>query len=361
MLIDSMHHALQGMTRRQVIGGGAASLSLAAMAGAGSALAASAQPAPARFDFTKPADNLYAWAKTWGTLGDEPVYGGHEGTFFAVVGQQRAIPLVGYVGFGSLQFKVLPDGSLRYRGKDATYYTDLATGKIIDEWRNPFTGENCKVHPYINARVRTTMPTAYPSEAFSTDHYGWQISIGHATRKDERGKAYHGDRGSGERRPFVLPWKRVGDYYMLGWDWALEVVNPVTPEGWPDSSTGAVINPSEHFVFFVPAQELEDRSRPWATMLAGFFRQTPWLPWMKMGRSAIQGVMFARSHSYKVTGGVDNIPAVVRERLERDHPDMLQAPTDWEDGPIGSTWGYYASVVPPENPLYRKQDPKEKP
>ncbi|HEU4530596.1 MAG TPA: DUF1838 family protein, partial [Steroidobacteraceae bacterium] len=110
-----------------------------------------------------------------------------------------------------------------------------------------------------------------------------------------------------------------------------------------------------------PAQELEDRSRPWATMLAGFFRQTPWLPWMKMGRSAIQGVMFARSHSYKVTGGVDNIPAVVRERLERDHPDMLQAPTDWEDGPIGSTWGYYASVVPPENPMYRKQDRKEKP
>jgi len=356
MFIDSMHHSLQAYSRRTVLSAGAA-LSLAALAPRIAPGAATTQGA---LDFSKPADNLYAWAKTWGTLGDEPVFGGHEGTFFAVIGQQRIIPLVGYIGFGSLQFKVLENGSLRYRGKDATYYTDLATGRIIDEWRNPFTGENCKVYPYINARVRTTMPAAYPAEAFATAHYGWQISIGHATKRDERGKEYRGDQGkdgkaaSVERRPFVLPWKRLGDYYMLGWDWALEVVNPVTPEGWPDSSTGAVINPSEHFTFFVPARELEDRSRPWATMLAGFFRQTPWLPWMKMGRSGIQGVLFARSHSYKVTGKLDNIPAVLRERLERDHPDMLQAPTDWEDGPIGSTWGYYASVVPPENPQYRK-------
>lgn len=347
MLLDALHHSLQSFSRRQAIG-------LALGAGAAGALPPAAAGG-ARLDLTQPADNVYAWCKTWGTLGAEPVFGGHEGVFFAVTGEQRAVPLFGYVGFGSLQFKLLPSGDALYRGKDATFYTDLATGELLDSWRNPFTGETCKVYPYINDRVRTTMPLAYPEERFYTDAYRWQTAIGNAATQAESGKDYRGDTGrSGRTRPFVLPWRRVGTHYLLSWDWMLEIVNPVTPEGWPYSSTGRVINPSEHFTFFVPAAELEDRGRPWATMTAGFFRQTPWLPWMRMGKSGVAGRMFASSHSYKITGGRDNIPRPVLARLEKDYPAMLEAPADWEPGPIGSTWGYYASVVPPENPDYRR-------
>ena len=347
MFLESMHNSLAAFSRRRAIG-------LALGAGA-AGLAGAAGCGVVGFDFSRSGDNVYAWCKTWGTLGDEPVFGGHEGVFFAVTGEQRAVPLFGYVGFGSLQFKLLPNGDALYRGKDATFYTDLETGQLLDSWRNPFTGETCKVYPYLNDRVRTTMPQAYPEERFRTDAYRWQTAIGNAASEQETGHAYRGDSGrSGRVRPFVLPWRRVGGYYLLSWDWMLEIVNPVKPEGWPLSSTGRVINPSEHFVFFVPAAELEDRSRPWATMTAGFFRQTPWLPWMRMGRSQVQGRMFASSHSYKITGGPDNIPHPVRERLERDHPQMLEPPTDWEPAPIGSTWGYYASVVPPENPDYRR-------
>lgn len=342
MYLDAMHNSLRTFSRREALG-------LAVGAGVG---ATSATPA-ATLNLQDPRDNVYAWCKTWGTLGDAAVYGGHEGVFFAVVEDKRAIPLVGYVGFGSLQFKLLNNGDALYRGKDATYYTDLKTGEILDVWDNPFTGEQCPVYPYVNDRVRTTMLQDYPAERFATDAYRWEITIGNATSSREQAKTYRGDIGqSGRTKPFVLPWRRRGDYYLLSWDWMLEVVNPVTPEGWPLSSTGPTINPSEHFVFFVPAAELEDRSRPAATMLAGFFRQTPWLPWMKMGQTGIEGRLFANSHSYKTAGGLDNIPRVVRERLERDRPDMLEAPDDWEPGPIGSTWSYYASVVPPENPEY---------
>ena len=41
-----------------------------------------------------------------------------------MIGDRRAIPLFGYVGFGSLQFRILPNGDAEYRGKDATFYTD---------------------------------------------------------------------------------------------------------------------------------------------------------------------------------------------------------------------------------------------
>jgi hypothetical protein len=353
VFIESMQQGLAAFSRRQALGliGGAGAVA----AGLGGTASAAARG----LDLTDPTDNVYAWCKTWGTLGDTPVYGGHEGVFFAVAGDRRAVPLFGYVGFGSLQFRLRPDGDAEYRGKDATFYTDLRTGKLLEAWDNPFTGERVKVVPYINDRVRTTMPRFYPEERYYTDAYRWQTAIGNAATRTEQGGNYRGDVGeSGRKVPFVLPWRRVGDTYLLSWDWMLEIVNPVNPDGWPYSSTGRVINPSEHFTFFVPAAELEDRGRPFATMRAGFFRQTPWLPWMRMGKSGVEGRLFANSHSYKITGGRDNSPGPVREYLEKNRPDMLEWPSDWDPAPIGSTWGYYASVVPPENPDYRPPAPK---
>jgi hypothetical protein len=203
----------------------------------------------------------------------------------------------------------------------------------------------------MNEQVTTTIPASYPADRMVTDAYRWEIAIGNAASRKEDASSYRGDKGeSGRTVPFVLPWRRVGNHYLLTWDWMLEVANPVTPEGWPEASTGPVINPSEHFTFFVPAAELEDRGRPWATMTAGFFRQCPWLPWMRMGRSGVEGRMFANSHSYKITGGLDNIPRPVRARLERDRPDMLTPPKDWSQQPVGSSWGYYAKTAPKEVP-----------
>jgi len=358
MLIDAMHASLDALSRRQSLRLGAAGLGAAGLGMAG--LGAPAAPARAAasggarraLDFGNPRDNLYAFAKLWGTLGEEMVWGGHEGAFFAVIPGRRIVPLVGYVGCGSLQFRWREDGGLDYRGKDATFYTDLATGELIDTWQNPWTGETCRVAPYIHEKVRTTMNPEWPDAVLSANHYGFQTNVGFATQPDKA------KRRDGGRRPFVLPWRQLGDYTMVAWDWAMEIDNPVTPEGWPTASTGPIIGPSEHFVFYTPTAELEDRDRPWATMLAGFFRQTPWLPWMRMGawakETGIEAALFARSHSHKITGTLDDVPRVVRAKLEKDYPHMLEAPTDWEMTPVNSTWSYYAKITPPENPDYKR-------
>jgi hypothetical protein len=342
MIIEAMRASLTALTRRESFAAGAG------LAGSFMPDMMAAAAATTALDFTTPKDNLYAFAKIWGTLGEEPVWGGHEGTFFAVMPGKRIVPLVGYVGCGSLQFKWTDTGGLAYRGKDATFYTDLKTGEILETWHNPWTGETCPVAPYIHEKVRTLLEPEWPDVVLSSDHYGFQTNVGFATQK---GKV---DIRGGAKRPYLLPWRQRGGYTLLAWDWAMEIDNPVTPEGWPKSSTGAIISPSEHFVFYTPTAELEDRARPWATMLAGFFRQTPWLPWMRMGQSGVAATLFARSHSHKITGTLDDVPRVVRARLERDYPHMLEPPTDWDMGPVGSTWGYYAKITPPENPDYRK-------
>ncbi len=341
-----MQTALDQLSRRKALGLGAGALAAGGLMPPPTLAATAATDSDSAFDFTDPKENIYAFAKIWGTLGDEPVWGGHTGVFFAAIPGQRIIPLVGYVGFGSLQFKWDGDGLL-YRGKDATFYTDLDTGEVIDSWKNPWTGETCEVIPYIHDKVRTRMGLTRPDHMLDTNHYGFQTNVGYANSADAQRNRIP------VQKPYILPWEKLGGYYMLAWDWAMEINNPVNPEGWPYSSTGSIISPSEHFVFYTPAAELEDRDRPWSTMLAGFFRQTPWLPWMRMGRSGVDATLFARSHSRKITGTQEDIPVSVRKKLEKDYPDMLEPPTDWDMGPIGSTWGYYAKTVPPENPDYK--------
>ena len=122
----------------------------------------------------------------------------------------------------------------------------------------------------------------------------------------------------------------------------------MTPDKWPEASTGEFINPSEHFVFGCSLDELEDRSAPSAAFDCGFSRLSPFWPWMKMGQSGIDGALFGRMHSHKTNRGLDDIPAKVLAYAEKHHPEYLEPCDDWDDGyPIG-TWEAYARDVPPE-------------
>ncbi len=109
------------------------------------------------------------------------------------------------------------------------------------------------------------------------------------------------------------------------------------------------IKPSEHFTFACDLQELEDRSNPCARFHCGFSRLSPWWPWMRMGGSGIDGVLFGGMHSHKCDVGFSDIPPKVRDYAEKHQPFYLEPCSDWDDGfPIG-TWEAYARDVDPEN------------
>jgi len=326
-----------------------ASISRRAFLGFGAgAAAASVMPASASankpvknanlrpLDIEDARENLYGFAKLWGTIGDKAVLSGYQGIQYAVVGNNRAVPVFGYAGFGNIRNKILPDGSVKVMGKECGYFTDVKTGKIIDHWDNPWTGERVEVFPFLNDKFRGTL--GLTQKVF-------KVGDGETVNNDMND-------GSDEPKPFRLPWQTIGDQYLLGWDYAHEYTNPVTPEGWPKASTGTRVNPSEHFTIFTPRNEIDDRSLETATFHAGFMRQAPWWPWMKMGQSGVDGVLFGRMHSYQITGGMEDVPVEVRKRVEKDRPDLFEEPTDGPDLGVIGTLEHYAEMVPPENPNY---------
>ncbi|MGK0499450.1 MAG: hypothetical protein ACJAYG_001091 [Oceanicoccus sp.] len=288
-------------------------------------------------NFNDPQDNLYAFGKLWATYDDKPVYSAFHGLMYGMVGDQRMKPLFGYTGFGNFQAKVLDNGNVRLRGKEIGYFNDPMTGDILETWDNPYTGETVEVFNFLNDRIRGELSPEMPKFDFGDkDDLPTLMNEGSAIiRKD----------GSS---PFILPWQRYGDQMMLAWDYTHRYKNPVTAEKWPKACTGPYINPSEHFTFATPLQELQDRSNPCATFNCGFSRMSPWWPWMKMGGSGIDGVLFGRMHSHKSNNGYVDIPSKVLAYTEQYYPEFLEPVEDWDDGfPMG-TWEAYARDVKPE-------------
>lgn len=338
MLTESVYDAVsrRGFLGGLVMAGVAAVTSPGAMAKPGSSI----RP----LDVMDPRENLYGFAKLWGTIGPKSVFSGYQGVQYAVIGSGRAIPLFGYCGFGNIRNVIRDDGSVRVLGKECGYFTDLATGEILDFWDNPWTGERVKVFPFLNDKFRGTL--GLTRKIFKV---GDSITVNNDMGKKPQ-----------ENEPYRLPWQIIGDKYLLGWDYAHEYTNPVTPEGWPKASTGKRVNPSEHFTIFTPRNEIDDRSLETATFTAGFTRQAPWWPWMLMGQSGVKGVLIGRMHSYQITGGLEDVPKAVLTRVERDRPDLLEQPVDGPDYGVRGTLEEYAQNVAPETPGY-PAPPKAKP
>lgn len=290
-----------------------------------------------QLDYSDPLHNLYAFGKLWATYDDQPVYSAFHGLMFGMVGTQRLKPLFGYTGFGSFQAKLLPNGHVRLRGKETGYFTDLASGSILESWDNPYTGERVKVFNFLNDRIRGELTPSMPVFQFGES--------GDAPTLMNDGSCVVNEDDS---VPFVLPWEHYGEQTLLSWDYTHRYRNPVTMAKWPKASTGEYINPSEHFTFFSNSEELQDASNPSAAFTCGFTRLSPWWPWMRMGQSGIDGVLFGRMHSHKSNQGLVDIPANVLAYTEKHHSEFLEPCEDWDDGfPIG-TWEAYARDVKPE-------------
>jgi hypothetical protein len=288
-------------------------------------------------DFSDARDNLYAFGKLWATYDEKPVYSAFHGLMFAMIGDQRLQPLFGYTGFGNFQAKLLDNGNVRLRGKETGYFCDPRSGDILEHWDNPWTGERVEVFNFLNDRIRGELSTEMPRFQFGEETDTPTLMNDGTAMIKEDGSV-----------PFILPWQRYGDQMSLSWDYTHRYRNPVTADKWPRASTGDFINPSEHFTFSCEVNELEDRDNPCARFNCGFSRLSPWWPWMRMGQSGVDGVLFGRMHSHKSNDGFADIPRKVLAYTEKHHPEYLQPCTDWDDGfPIG-TWEAYARQVPAE-------------
>ncbi len=236
-------------------------------------------------DLTVPANNLDAVIRVTGSLKEEDVPWWYDGTIFGMVGDDGPLPLVRFEGMELYWVRHLADGEFELIGNTVTFFRDLVTGEMIDQFKNPYTGETNQVTPAVqgggpgrgfNYSVRGIRPTPFIEQM--------------------------------PERTLIMDWSFARDTVWLHNQTAY-------PPGLPPPR-------AQRQTMFVPLAAFNDRE---IVNLPTVFSSTvfmPWLKWMDMGDRPGHVVWHASGAKLR---SVDELPTEYRHRAETEYPQYLTA------------------------------------
>jgi len=288
--------------RRTLLGG----FGLAALLDTPTLVAAGRDTAPkSSFDLGTASANVIAMAKIAATLEPEGFkHGWYSGVLMGVVPGEAVRELVGVIGMSTQRLRAVPEqGGYQLLQKECGFFTDLATGEVLDRWTNPYINETVEPFHIANPAVnRWILPTV----------------------KEER----FYDRADGKdppERPFILPWQRAGDRLLLEQRTHFWANNPLDPSVWKRESSGARIQVSDCMSYNLRFSELADPKRSSVDYDGHWVHVRPWQPWMLLGSMSGHCLYSAMTGCAMTESAIpEKILRIVKERL----PDFLVPPNE---------------------------------
>lgn len=178
----------------------------------------------------------------------------------------------------------------RIVSREVLFYIDSATGKVIDRWENPWTGETVDVMQVHNDPVNNG-----PSWARDAD---------------------------GNPSPSLRP-KEEGPYVFLPFEVPLFYTNPLAGEY--QQFVGNEYHAMEIFDFAAMRAELYDPvNYPVAYPMVSWVRISQWMPWMRMGSRP--GLMVFNFMGRKLPGGFEELPQIMKDEIRENYPIYEYAP-----------------------------------
>lgn len=216
-----------------------------------------------------------------------PCHTWYQGTFYGQLAGQRTVALLHIEGASTSTTESQPDGSWKYRMREAGWFCDLQTHQVLNEWRNP-----------LNDRL--VRPAHYNS------------------RQQLRFAA------DGTVTPAVSP-------LPAGMEWQGNLTEPVVVANdvWSAEEllvripgpAGARVQTSLATLH----SDLRDLRKPvnaWVPASLAYQTLGSWQAWLEMGDAT--GVVTWRLAGRKCAT-VDGIPDSIRTRIQREHPEVFAA------------------------------------
>jgi hypothetical protein len=310
-------------TRRAALSFGAASLTTALLGAQPAAAASKPKRVPARFD--DPVWNREQSARLEAHTDGRQIYGMCSGSINGVRPGEAVRHLLNFEVFSTIRVLRRPDGNYDRMTKEVVFYSDPATGEMLDEWHNPYLDEQVRVVDIAN------------------DPYNWVIRdwVGPPPMPNAD---IHNVPKPADAKPFLLHWTEFGkDTVVMEENGHVWYPNRLDPVKWPRESVGTMVQASEMFRYFIKREDLEDPAKDHLPHNGVWIRITPWLPWMLMGQAPghiLYNGMFRRTDS------LDEIKPTVLARVRERHPQYLTAPTAWYGPNMGSLEHYAQEQKP---------------
>jgi hypothetical protein len=192
--------------------------------------------------------------------------------------------------------------------RDLTLYLDLASGEVLRQWRNPWTGvETAVVQSALDPVV---------SEA------RWE--------RDAQGRPVAG------RSRFVLT-----DKTLTGAD-AAAIFEPNPLGGDFQDAIGGQLQVLDFTTSETPLDSVRTRKLPVRDTVLSWGQVSPWLPWMKMGSA--EGVLVVHAAGLQLAG-LEQVPAVMRDEIAARYPAFAAPPPAGEARESMNPWSLYRSTA----------------
>jgi hypothetical protein len=317
------------------IGIGAASA--AALAATGCATAGSGSDPATKKSLTGPyldlfdstEDNMIAYARLQGNLDESKTkYGWYKGMVSAVMPDKAVKDLFMMEGFSCARLIPKEDGVGYHKVlREVGFYREQRfgrAGKIMTEWKNPFTRDKVRVVPIANDPFNYDITPFFPEPP----NYGGLNT----------GKPF-------PKIPLKLPWQPeiYNNNVRLDTHIHLYYPNALDPKKWPRESSGKMNRVTESFLYNIDLDDLQDPEQTTTKYNGSWMRITPWLPWMLMGQT--EGHIVYQSFMGSVDS-LDVLPEDLVLAAEALDPKYLEAPTEVYGPSLSSLERYAIEQTP---------------
>ncbi len=295
--MNDRHDAQRRNLLRSSLGIGAG-LSMSAALG----IASEASPdALGDLDLSTTAGALNAYVKLLGTLAEDDVYVAFSGTLWGIEPERVPTAICGFSGLARHRWTHVDDGHQR-KAFDVGYFSDLKTGKPVDELTNPLTGE--RVSPF---------------------HYKYGGGIERFTRE---GKLSVSDEGvTSNLTSYDFDWKRAGQQIWLTDGGGGEFPSPLSKEEWPRESSGDAFRFMGETTMATTIEQLASEELAQADYTLFWSSILSWEPWLLMdGRP---GFVMWRGVGTKLRR-YDDAPDTLLEFVSDTQPNYFGDADPWE-------------------------------
>jgi len=242
-------------------------------------------------DFDDPQVNLESIVRVQGSLREEDVPWWFNGTIYGITGDSAPKALVRFEGMEIYWFRKLEDGAYLLGGNTVTFFRDLATNQMLDDFRNPYTGKINKALPAVQ---------------------GGKVGF-HYSVQGIRPMAFK------DRMPDVplkLWWSSIRDSI---WMHNETVYPPGMPP--PRAQRQTMFNSLDNFL------------DPTQLNLPTLFSSTvfmPWLKWLEMDTAPGHVVWHASGAKLRT---IEDLPKDFLERAQKEYPQRMSANPDASSAP----------------------------
>ena len=195
----------------------------------------------------------------------------------------------------------------RQVSREILLYQDPATGEIIDEWQNPWSGETVQVLHIANDPVNFRAPI-FPLKA--------------------------------DGKPFETDLQVLGDHWWGTTTVPLFYRNPLGGDF--QDHVGGTYHAVEMFNFFGRMSDLADPKTHSADVNVAWARISDWLPWMKMRGRA--GNLYFNGAGRKLDSYAE-LPAGMRAAIEARGPIYKEPPPVDDQRPNETSWTYFKKHI----------------